>query len=176
MMKPKRRRERKIRGQDAQRYTSRETMVSSSIGCTNKRKSSRIPTLIQLFSILLPMLLPMGGSKLKITSIRSIGWRARSVYLHLCLTINYIISWFYTCKVRNGTWVWGLVIWNNRGLFLIWRQFSLFFNHKNCIVFVTSQRRGRSTHISNSTTWRESTIIMDIMSSAPIITRLDRYR
>ena len=140
--------------------TIRATMEISSGYWMDTRKNSWIPTLSQRWIITFPMLLPMGGWTLKMVSISSIGWRARAVYLRLCLTRKYRISWFCTCKVRNGIPVSGLVGWNNHGLNKIWRRFSLFFTPINCIVVVTSRRTWQSTSPRGLTTWRRSSSSM----------------
>ena len=176
MMKPKRWRIRRRSGLNATKGTIRATMGSSRGDCVDTRNNYWSPTMSQRWIIQFPTLLPMGGWTLKMTSIHSIGCRARSVYLHFCLNWKYRICWFYTCKVRNGIGVPGLLSWKNHGLFLILRWFSLFFTLINCMVVVTSWRRWRSNYPRNSTMWRRSTRSMERTSSTPRITRLDRYR
>ena len=122
-------------------------MWISSRYCVDTRLNDWNTTLIQRWSIPLPMLSPIGGWALKIMSTRSIGWRARVVYLRLCLIRKYIISWFYTCKVRlvHGIWVVILQSCNNHGLKKNRGPFSLFFTPIYCIVVFTSQRRWQIT-------------------------------
>ena len=174
-IKPKRWKKGRISGMNIQRGTRRATMGSSIRDCVDTRNNSWITTLTQRWIIPLPMLLPMGGWILKMMSIRSIGWRTRTVYLHLCLTIKYRISWVCTCKVRNGIIVSELVSWKNHGLNKIWRRFSLFFAPINYIVVVTSRRRWWTNSPSDSTTWRRCSSTMESMSSTPRIASLDRY-
>ena len=61
--------------------------------------------------------------------------------------------------------------WN----FLIWRRFSIFFTHINCINVVTSWRRWWSNYLGVSKRWRISTTSMERMSSTLRTTRLDGY-
>ena len=154
MIKPKRWNKRRIIGLNVPRGNIRATMGRSSRDCVDTRNNYLIPTLSQSWIITLPMLLPMGGWTLRMMSIRSIGWRERSVYLRLCLTRNYRIGWLGTYKVRNVNWVAGLVSWKNHVLNKIWRQFSIFFTPINYIVIVNSRSRWWSTSPSNSTKWR----------------------
>ena len=158
------------------RGTSRATMVRNSADCIDTRNNYWIPTLIQRWIIPLPMLLPMGGWKLKMMSIRYIRWSTITVYLHLCLTRNYRISWLGSWNARNGIWVAGLAIWKNHKLNKIWRWFSLFSTLINCIVVVTSWRRWRSTYTIDSITWRRSSSSTDKISFTPRLTLLESYR
>ena len=76
-------------------------------------------------------------------------------------------------KVRNGIWVAGLVSWKNHGMKMFWRRFNLFFTPINCIVLVTPRSRRHSTSPSNSTTWRRSSSITEIMIFTPILTLME---
>ena len=154
MMKPKVWKKRRRSGMNAPRGTRRATRGSSSGECVDTRNNLWIPTLIQLWIISFPMLLPMGGSTFNVMSIPSIGWRSREVYLIMCLPIKYIIGWLCTWKVRSRIQVTGLVSWKNRGLIQVLRKFSLFFTLINCIAIVTSQSRWQIISPRDSTTWR----------------------
>ena len=116
MMKPKRWNKRRRSGMNIPRGTRISNMGSSKGYFMDTRNNSLIPTLRKLWSIPLPMLSPMGGLTLKMMSIRSIGWMTSAVYLRLCLTKKYRISWLGTFKVRNVIWVKGLLSWNNHRL------------------------------------------------------------
>ena len=174
-MKPKRWKKIRRSGMNLPRGTSRATMGIISRDFVDTRKNYLIPTLSQCWGIPLQMLSAMCGWTLRMVTTLSIGWRARAVFLHLCLTRKYRISWLCTCKVRNGIWVAGLVSWKNHGLKKNWRWFSLFFAPINCVVVVTPWRRWRGNSPSNSTAWRRILSSMEIMSFTPRHTLLERY-
>ena len=176
-MKPKSWNKRRRGRINVTRGTRRATMGRRSRYWVDTRNDYWNPNLIQHWSIPFSMLSPMDVWALNMTSIRSIGWRTRTVYLSLCLIGKYRISWFCTCKVRlvHGIWVAILWSWKNHGLKNIWRPFRLFFTCIYCIFIVNSQRMCWITSPWASTACRRSTRSTEIMSSTPRITKLYRY-
>ena len=142
-MKPKWWNNKILGGLNITRATIRATMGRSSRDFMDTRLNSLNSNLSQHWSIPLPMLSPMGGWTLNIMSIQSIGWSSRAVYLCFCLIEQYLISWFYTCKVRlvHGTLLAWFLSWKKHELNKVWIPFSLFFTPIYYTVVVNSQKR-----------------------------------
>ena len=147
MMKRKRQNKRRRGGLNLPRGISRANMGGRIIDYVYTRLNSWNTILIKRWSNMLPMLSLMGGWTLKMMSIRSIGWRARAVYLHLYLIRKYRISWLCTYNVRLVNVILLARLWRskNHGLKLFWRPFSILFILIYCIVVVNSWRRWRIT-------------------------------